>query len=62
MQRSGVFGSGAERRVMKLNGAECFEVERRIMKLSRAECLEAERSEAERRKRIKAEQGVWKRS
>ena len=47
---------------MKLNRAECFEVERRIMKLSRAECLEAERSEAERRKRIKAEQGVWKRS
>ena len=47
---------------MKLNRAECFEVERRIMKLSRAECLEAERSEAERRKRIKAEQSVWKRS
>ena len=42
MVRNGVFGSQAERWVMKLSGAECLEVERRIMKQRGVECFEAE--------------------
>ena len=37
-----MFGTQAERRVMKLSGAECLEVEQKIMKQRGVECFEAE--------------------
>ena len=59
-ERNGVFGSQAERRIMKLSGAECLEAERsgaerRKTNQSEAECLYAERSGAENREMERSE-------